>query len=264
MVDPIAPTAPAAPISIMNTPPVAPKPPEAVLFPTTPTGTPPATPAIPVTPEPPAAGKPPATPPVTSPAKPSEPPKEPTEPKKPEVPATPATPPADYEDLKLPDGSLLSAEKQATLVKEAKASGLSKEKAQELLSSHEAVAKETASAIKAQQDKALEAAKVLWKGEVEKDPVLGGEHITETALLSSRGYQALTTPEERKAIEQTGMDFHPIFVRMMAKVGKLLGEDNRLVLGQIGAPTEDLSTTEAKAAKMYGKTTPGANGQKTS
>jgi hypothetical protein len=53
-----------------------------------------------------------------------------------------------------------------------------------------------------------------------------------------------------------------LFVKMMAKVGKLLGEDNRLVLGQLGGPTEDLSTTEAKAARMYGKTTPGANGQK--
>ena len=43
-------------------------------------------------------------------------------------------------DVKLPDGSLLSAEKQAALLKDAKTAGLSKEKAQELLNSHEAVA----------------------------------------------------------------------------------------------------------------------------
>ena len=261
MVDPIAPapTAPVAPVSIVNTPPPAPKPPEATLFPTTPSGTPP-TPVQPATPPAPVA---PATPPSVPPATPEE-PKPPVTPATPEVPATPA---ATYteKDLKLPDGSLLSAEKQAALVKDAKTAGLSKEKAQELLNSHEAVAKETQAAFQAQakanQDKALEAAKVLWKSEVEKDPVLGGEHIAETALLSSRGYQALTTPEERKVIESTGMDFHPIFVKMMAKVGKLLGEDSRLVLGQTGGRQEDLSTPEAKAAKLFGKTTPGANGR---
>jgi hypothetical protein len=168
--------------------------------------------------------------------------------------------------LKLPDGSLLTSEDLATITKNAKEAGLSKEKAEGVLKEQNQLAISVASRVqaqvKAQQDKALNDAKVLWKSEVEKDPVLGGEHIAETALLSSRGYNALTTPDERKVIEQTGMDYHPLFVKMMAKVGKLLGEDNRLVLGQLGGPTEDLSTTEAKAARMYGKTTPGANGQK--
>jgi hypothetical protein len=162
---------------------------------------------------------------------------------------------------------LLSAEKQAALVKDAKTAGLSKDKAQELLNSYEAVAKETATAIQAQakanQDKVMEAAKVLWKGQVEKDPVLGGEHIAETALLSSRGYQALFTPEDRKEIESLGLDFHPIFVKGMAKVGKLLGEDSRLVLGRTGAAPVDTSSKEYQAGKLFGKTTPGANGQKT-
>jgi hypothetical protein len=160
----------------------------------------------------------------------------------------------------------LTAEDLASIQKDAKAKGLTKEQAEGVLKEQNQLATNVAGRIqaqvKAQQDKALESAKVLWKSEVEKDPVLGGEHIAETALLSSRGYHALTTPDERKVIEQTGMDFHPLFVKMMAKVGKLLGEDNRLVLGQLGGRAEDLSTTEAKAARMYGKTTPGANGQK--
>ena len=254
MVDPIVPPAPIAPpASIMNTPPPVPKAPESVLFPTTPTGTPPVVP--------PAATPPPVVPPVA----PTEPTK-PTEPTPPVVPATPAATPAEL-DLKLPEGSLLTAEDLASIVKDAKEAGLSKEEAEGVLKEQNQLATNVAgrvqAQVKAQQDKALESAKVLWKSEVEKDPVLGGEHIAETALLSSRGYHALTTPEERKVIEQTGMDFHPLFVKMMAKVGKLLGEDNRLVLGQLGGLAEDLSTTEAKAARMYGKTTPGANGQKT-
>ena len=254
MVDPIVPPAPIAPpASIMNTPPPVPKAPESVLFPTTPTGTPPVVP--------PAA----TPPPVVPPAAPTEPTK-PTEPTPPVVPATPAATPAEL-DLKLPEGSLLTAEDLASIQKDAKAKGLTKEQAEGVLKEQNQLATNVAgrvqAQVKAQQDKALADAKVLWKSEVEKDPVLGGEHIAETALLSSRGYHALTTPEERKVIEQTGMDFHPLFVKMMAKVGKLLGEDNRLVLGQLGGRAEDLSTTEAKAARMYGKTTPGANGQKT-
>lgn len=240
--------------TIVNTPPPAASPsPEGVLFP----NTPPAAPSASAAP----AATSPATPPATPPA--ATPPAAPTEPKPPTEPSTkpgqePATPAPKDIDLKLPDGSLLSAEDLAQYAKKAKESGLTQEKAEEGLKALDQTAKTTAARIKQQQDDIFAQEKVKWKEAVNSDPELGGDKIQETVLKASRAFKAVASPLLQKLAEDTGLGSHPEFVRMMVKVHGLIGED-RFVQGSLTEPPKPRDP----AAVLYGKTTPDGSGKTT-
>jgi hypothetical protein len=225
------------------TPPVVPAP-ETVLFPASappvPAPVPETPPVAPVTPPALAAVVPPVTPPPTPESKP------PTEPVKPEVKPTPAPAPTDY-DLKLPEGSLLTPEDLAQTLKESKEAGLTKEQAEMRLTSKDQGAK----ALQTRQNTAFEQTKVQWKEAVEKDPEMGGEHLAETAVLSSRAFKALASVELQVWAEKTGLGHYPEFVRMMTKIGRMMGED-KLIRGTVGAPEAPKPPEEI----LYGKTTP--------
>lgn len=228
-------------------PPAPPKSPEAVLFPT---NTPPVTP--PVTPDP---TVPPVTPPVVPPVTPppvtpSEPPKPPEEPPKPGAPAAPAAAPTDYA-LTLPTDSPLTPEELATVQKEAKDAGLTKEKAEQMLQSKDQTARAAQTRLQEQQAKAFEATKTQWRSDVEKDPEMGGDKFNETVALSSRAFKTLASPELQIWAEKTGLGSYPEFVRLMAKVGKLMSED-RLIRGSVNEPPAKKSPEEI----LFGKTTP--------
>lgn len=243
MVDPAA-TIPVP--TIVNTPPVVPVAPETKMFPTTPETPPSETPPV----------EPPTVPPVIPPVVPTEPPKPPTEPVKAEVPATPPAAPTDI-TLKLPEGSLLSADQLAQTVKEAKDAGMSQIQADVLVKSKDQSAKESVKAFETRQNEVFAQTKVQWKEAVSKDPELGGEHLAETALLASRGFSAIANPTLQKLADETGIGSHPEFVRAMVKVGRLIGED-RLVPGTTASPAVKQEPWE----KMFGKTTPGADGKR--
>lgn len=182
--------------------------------------------------------------------------KAPTETKPPEEVTKPeekttAKPPEEY-DLKAPEGSLLSAEDVAQTLKDAKAAGLTKEQAETLLTSKDQGAK----ALKTRQDTAFEQTKVQWKKDVENDPEMGGEKHTETVTLANRAFKTLASADLQIWAEKTGLGNYPEFVRLMAKVGRMMGED-RLIRGTVEAP----ETQKAPETLLYGKTTPGANGK---
>lgn len=244
--------------SIVNTPAPVVTPAEATLFPNTPTGEPKTEP-------PPAAVEPVVTPPVTpaAPAKPAEPvpgTKVPTE--EPKLgadgkPLAPAPSPTDY-TLVLPENSLLSVDDLKAIETEAKALGLPKEKAESLAKSYSGVADKTAATIKARQDKAFEDEKIAWRKAAETDPEMGGEKYAETVALSSRAFKAAASPTLQKLADETGLGSHPEFVRMLAKFGRMMGEDT-LVLGRVG----DAQGGKSPESVLYGRTTPDASGRKT-
>lgn len=172
--------------------------------------------------------------------------KPPTEEKKPEAEKATEKPQTDY-DLKLPEGSPLSAEDLAQTVKDAKAAGLLKEQAQTLLNSKD----QGARALKTRQDAAYEQTKVKWKEDVKNDPEMGGPKLAETVGLASRAFKTLASAELQVWAEKTGLGSYPEFVRLMAKVGRMMGEDT-LIRGTVGAPQEKKPPEEV----LYGATTP--------
>ena len=253
--------------TIVNTPaPVPPVAPESKMFPTTPTtneptaptsGTPPAAPVV----TPPVAPVEPVVPPQVPPTE----PKPPTEPIKAEAPKAPPTPPTEY-DLKLPEGSPLSEADRAEALKEAKEAGLTKEEADAMILSKDQLARTVVArqqeAFKTQQDQALEAAKTQWKDETSKDKELGGERYQESVLKSSRIFNEAASPLLKKLANETGFGNHPEFVRFLVNLYDKFGGEDRFVRGQVGpAPASTDNSIEARAARLYGKTTPDASGK---
>lgn len=246
MVDPQSP----AGSTVLTATPEPPKTPESVLFkaPAPPSGDPPAAPPGEPPPVAPAA-PPPATPPAAPPA-PSEPPKPPTEPEKPAGSPPPAPAPTEYV-LTLPPDSPLSADDLAAVAKEAKDAGMPKEKAEALLTSRNELAKASQARLIETQQKAFQEVQGQWKEAIAKDPEMGGEKLAETTMLASRAFKSVASAELQVWAEKTGLGNYPEFVRMMAKVGRLMGED-RLVRGPVDEPPAKLSPEE----RLYGKTTP--------
>ena len=207
--------------------PIAPvKTPEGTLYdkPATPPAADPA-PAAPPTGTPPVTPPDPAAP-VTPPAASQEPPKE-GEPKTP--PAEGAKPPADY-DLKLPEGSPLSADDLAATLKDAKAAGQTKEQAEKTLEIKDQAVRTALQ----RQGELVKQVQAEWKSAVAKDPEIGGDALAENVELAKRAWDKLASPELKRWADQTGLGNNPEVVRLMVRVGKLIGEDG-IVRGTSGA-----------------------------
>lgn len=163
--------------------------------------------------------------------------------------------PVDY-DLKLPENSPLTKEDVIAVSKEAKDSGLTKEQAEARLKTENDIAVRTATRIQQKNDDSLKVAQTQWLEEVKNDPELGGDKFNETSVLASRAYKQLASPAMQKIVKDAGLGNHPEFVRMMAKAGRMMAEDT-MHIGRSGAVAREKPREE----KMYGATTPGANGK---
>jgi hypothetical protein len=182
-------------------------------------------------------------------------PKPPTEETKPEPEKGQAKPQTDY-DFALPKDSPLTKDDLESFQKEWKEAGLTKEKAESALLEKDQLARTVTAraqaAFETRQKTELQASKSAWKVQTEKDPELGGEHLSETVLLSSRAARLICTAEDQKFLEDSGLGNHPSVVRMFVKMGKILGEDT-LVRGDVGDVPK---TQKSREEILYGKTTP--------
>lgn len=156
----------------------------------------------------------------------------------------------DY-TLDLPENSALTKEDLDATLKDAKASGLSAEKAKEMLQSKDQVAKSAQTRLQQKQEQDLKTMVEEWKVSVTKDPELGGDRIAETAIKGSRALKAVASPDMQKFLVDTGYIHHPELVRMMTKVYDLIGED-KFIRGSNGAQTNAPTTVEEKAKKLFG------------
>lgn len=221
MPDPVAPPAPApaapapaAPAS--TTPPSAP-----------PAAAPPAAPA-------PAAAAPPAQPPSAIDGRP---PAAPTP-----APGTtpPAEPPKPVEyKLELPQGSLLGPKAVEDTIAFAKANNLSNDAAKAILERDSKAAAAQRDLIVQHQD----AQSVRWYGELEKDPVFGGENLPKYGALIKRGLeQDDPAGELRKGIKEMRMENNPALFKFLARVYGRSAEPGLVTGGRPGG-------TETKADK---------------
>ena len=179
----------------------------------------------------------------------------PEEPKKEEPEAEPSKPSTepkavtvDYENLKLPDGSLLSADELAEVKKVAKDSGLTLDEAQGVLE----VKNDAVKAYSARQTELIVKARQEWKESWSNDPEYGGDKLKENTELAKRAWGKLADNELKTLADQTGFGDHPAVLRMMARIGRLFSEDT-LIRGSVGGAPKQRSPEEV----LYGKTTPG-------
>lgn len=191
------------------------------------------------TPPAPGAGAPPAgTPPAT-----------PPEPKPGETPpagSTPpaaktgdqGTPPADPFDLKAPKDSYLDNTAVDSVKAFAKEKGLSPDQAQALLERESA---NVASFVE-QQEKAREELRTSWLEQAKTDKEIGGDGFNANAELAKRVVEKFGTDDFKKALDESGLGNHPELVRILARIGKAMGNDTLVVPGSIsGTPRPSMA-----------------------
>lgn len=234
--------APEAPVTIVETPEQAPLPKtEEKLYPDTPNGE--------------------VTPPVVEPEKKDAPAPVITDPKAPTEPAKDLAKPAgdpvpvDY-TLALPENSPLTKEDLDLIAKDAKEKGLTKEQAEARLKSENDVAARTVARAQIQQETLVKQEQAKWVDMIKNDPEIGGDKYNQTVAEASRAFKATASPELQDLVRKTGLGNHPEYVRQMAKIGHLIGEDT-MIAGRSGVVPSKKSTAES----LYGATTPGADGR---
>lgn len=130
-------------------------------------------------------------------------------------------------DLKLPEGALVDKSRVEEISNLAREKGLSNEQAQDLLNrENDAVVKYH----NAQQDH-VNKMREEWKQQVLQDKELGGDNLNKNVELAHRALKEFGSPALREQLETTGLGNHPELVRMLSRVGKIIGEDKIIQTG---------------------------------
>lgn len=143
-------------------------------------------------------------------------------------PAAKQTPvvPEKYE-LKLPKDSKLDASSIEKTAAFAKANGLSNEQAQSLIDrEHEAVQ----GFAKVQMEE-FEKTKGSWRAELSADKEIGGEALNQNVEMAKRVVTRFGTDGFKKALNESGYGDHPELVRVFARIGKAMSEDQLIIPG---------------------------------
>lgn len=128
--------------------------------------------------------------------------------------------PEKYE-LKLPEGSLIAAERLEKISQIAKEKGLSNDEAQALLQTeHEAV--DTYAKRQSQEFLAVQG---RWLDETKADPEVGGAKLAESVAYAEAAVAKFGDPELKEALNATGLGNHKHLVRMLARIGKAMAPD---------------------------------------
>lgn len=125
-------------------------------------------------------------------------------------------------DLKMPDGVNLDAEMLAALGPEFKELGLSNRDAQRLADKF--IAAQTARMTKQAEDWA--ATTQGWVDEARRDPEIGGAKWDASAAAAAGVVDRFGSPGLREYLNASGAGNHPELIRLLAKVGAAIGEDN--------------------------------------
>lgn len=149
--------------------------------------------------------------------------------------------PEKYE-LKVPESSSINQSHLDKISEYAKQKGLSNDEAQALVDrEHEVV-----ESFKAHQQEQFTERKNQWLEEVKNDKELGGENISETAILTKRAMDHFASDALKAELDSTGYGNHPELVRMLSKIGKAMSNDNRISSGT--GP----KTHQSLSSKFYG------------
>lgn len=144
----------------------------------------------------------------------------------------------DAYDLKLPDGSLLTASDLEEISSYAKEKGLSQEQATELMTREHLAVSEYHEA----QQEAFKAKTEEWKKAVSNDKELGGDNLAKSAEFAYRAVERFASPEFKEELNKTGFGNHPEVVRMFSRIGRAMSDDK--IIGNGAPPVEKKSMEE--------------------
>ena len=130
-------------------------------------------------------------------------------------------------DLKLPEGSLLSAEELGKIESFAKERGLPNKDAQALLDQQSKLLTSYAEGEKSKWG--TETAK--WPDAVKADPEIGGEAFQQNVELAKRVVTRFGSPTLIKGLSETGFGNHPELVRIFARIGAAMDDDKLVMPG---------------------------------
>lgn len=147
-------------------------------------------------------------------------------------------------DLKLPDGSLLTADAVEKAVARAKELKLSPEQAQADLNRESDMVKSFVEAEKTKLAQSVDA----WVTEAKNDSEIGGEKFPANAEIAKRVVNRFGTEEFRKALNETGLGNHPELFRVFVRIGKAMTED------QLVLPSGQTTAPKSPAEVLYGDT----------
>lgn len=137
--------------------------------------------------------------------------------------------PEKYE-LNLPNGSTLKQDEVDKIAALAKERGLSNDDAQKLV---EEKSQEKTNFIEAQKQE-FSQLRATWKDQFIKDPELGGENAKASAEHAKRFVDRFASDDLKKAFNETGFGDHPELIRLMARAGKAMANDQIVQPGKHG------------------------------
>jgi len=85
-----------------------------------------------------------------------------------------------------------------------------------------------------------------WADQAQKDPDMGGAKWDQTKTHALAAVTRFGTPELKQYLETSGAGNHPEIIRLMAKVGAMIGEDVPAISENPGVPVE-----KDKASILY-------------
>lgn len=128
-------------------------------------------------------------------------------------------------DLKLPEDTLFDPAALEGIGAFARDLGLTQEEAQKLVERDNALLGEFTKHIDTVRQTAWADQVKQWADTVQADPELGGANFQQTKFYADKFMRTFATPAFREAVEKTGFGNHPELVRVIAKAGRMLGED---------------------------------------
>lgn len=125
-------------------------------------------------------------------------------------------------DLKMPDGVELDQEMLGALGPEFKELGLTHKQAQALADKYTEILQGRAQQQAEQWSETVSG----WVEEAKADKEIGGDNWDATVEAGQRAVERLGTPALRDALNSSGLGNHPELIRIFAKVGAMIGEDD--------------------------------------
>jgi len=138
-------------------------------------------------------------------------------------------------DVKLPEGSKLTAEDLTKFTDAAKINKLSNEEAQAQLNGMSAFAEQiqerSVKTYDQQQFQKNEAQKAEWFKAAQSDPEIGGEKFKESVALATRALDKINDPALMKWLQDSGRGNDPMIIRAFARVGRGIADDKTITGG---------------------------------
>ena len=138
--------------------------------------------------------------------------------------------PEEYGGFKLPDGQEIDADALEVFLPAAKEANLTQDQAQGFV---DIMAKAVADAAQDQLE-TWETTRADWRKAAESDKEVGGERFEATLGLAKKALNKIGTPELSEQLDITGMGDHVEVIRLLARVAKIIGDDELNIGGVAG------------------------------